>query len=357
MLEKYITKNGKKLRLGFTTGTSAALAAKASTMMLTTGKKNDTVNLLTPSGIDIETEVFDQEIADDYAVCSVIKDAGDDPDVTDGIKIFAKVKINYSNEIRVIGGIGIGTVTKKGLSVIIGEKAINPVPKKMIIDAVRSVSSCSGFDVEIFIPQGEEIAKKTFNEKLGVVGGISIIGTTGIVKPMSEEAIIESLFLELNILREVSDEVVLVFGNYGEKFAVETLGIEKNLIVNMSNFCGEMLKKANELGFKKITLIGHIGKILKLAGGIFNTHSKYADARTEILSSHYGYYSGNIEALKNIFESNTSEEACEYIKDKNFYSYFSDVIKKKCREYVGNEKMDLKIIIFSQEKGLLGESK
>ncbi len=354
---KNIKRQNKKFKIGFTTGTAASLASKACVLMLQNGKIVNNVRVLTPAGIMIETKVFDQEIKNKYAQCSVVKDAGDDPDVTNGIKIFSRVVKNNSGNIKLIGGKGIGTVTKKGLSVLVGEKAINPVPRKMIIDSIKNVDKKNGYDVEIFIPQGEKIAKKTFNEKLGIIGGISVIGTTGIVKPMSQDAVIESLYLELKILREIKDEVVLTFGNYGENFAVNTLGIKKELIVNMSNYCGDMLLKANELNFKKITLIGHIGKIVKLAGRIFNTHSSIADARMEILSSHYGFYSGDIKIMKKIFTSNTTEEACEYIKDNNFFNYFAKIVKQSCLEYMKNYKNKLDIIIFSQEKGLLGESK
>ncbi|MCG8570971.1 MAG: cobalt-precorrin-5B (C(1))-methyltransferase CbiD [Spirochaetes bacterium] len=356
MNEYYQTINGKKLKLGFTTGTAAALAAKAAARMLKNQQIITEIALITPAGMEMNTRVFDQKFTAQYAECSVVKDAGDDPDVTNGLKVHCKVSYQKTNQIEIIGGHGIGKVTKKGLSVAVGEKAINPQPKKMIKEAVASILDDKGLCVKIWVPQGKEIAKKTFNQKLGIVDGISILGTTGIVKPMSQAAIIETIILELKVLREQSATVILTFGNYGKDFVIHSLNLPEKNIISMSNYCGEILKQVIQLDFQSAILVGHIGKIVKLAGSIFNTHSSIADARLEILASHFGYFSGDMERMKKIFTSNTTEEAIEYIEDSQFFHYFAQVIHNKIFDFLKIKHWNLKVMIFSQSRGLLGET-
>jgi cobalt-precorrin-5B (C1)-methyltransferase len=357
MTDNFVVKKGKKLRYGYTTGTCAAGAAKASVQMLFEKRIIKKVDVDTPKGWNLHLLVRDIDITDTYALCGVKKDAGDDPDVTDGIIIYAKAVKNNDNNIVIKGGVGIGLVTKKGLSVEIGKPAITPVPMKMIIDEIKKVKPKEeGVIVEISAPEGIEIAKKTFNPKLGIIGGISILGTTGIVEPMSQEALKESLSLKISVLKgQGMLSLVFVPGNYGERFATQTLKISKERIVKTSNYIGYMLEQAKYYGIKDILLVGHIGKLSKIAGGIFNTHSRIADARFEILASHYAKYSGDIDTLRKIMESNTTEDAIVYVQNNDFFNYLADLIAAKCMDYIDNE-ITIEIVIFSQAKGMLGMS-
>jgi cobalt-precorrin-5B (C1)-methyltransferase len=197
MMERYVLKNGKKLRYGYTTGSCAAAAAKASAIMLKSKEKINEVEIDTPKGWNLKIQIHDADFNDKKASCSVVKDSGDDPDVTNGLKIFAEVASTGRKNIKIIGGKGIGKVTKEGLSLEPGEWAINPTPRKMILEEIRKIFPKGGYIIKLWIPKGEEVAKKTFNPKLGIEGGISIIGTSGIVEPMSEEAFKESIRLEM----------------------------------------------------------------------------------------------------------------------------------------------------------------
>ncbi|MCP4136033.1 MAG: cobalamin biosynthesis protein CbiD [bacterium] len=358
---KHIIKNGKQLRYGYTTGSCAAAAAKAAATMFFNGSRIVSVVIDTPKGWPLELPVDDIEITKEYAECSVTKDAGDDPDITNGIKIFARAKPTEGGTILITAGEGIGVVTKKGLQVSPGNPAINPVPMEMIRREVERVKPENpGVEIELSVPGGEEIAKKTFNPKLGIEGGISILGTTGIVEPMSSEALKESLSIELSILKEQGKKtLVFVPGNYGETFALNELDVDPGSIVRVSNYIGYMLEQAVYYNVEKIVLIGHIGKLVKVAGGIFNTHSKVSDARMEILAAQYGVFSGSIDAVKNIMNCGTSEEALDYIdsyiEENNFFEYLSEIIRKKCMEYVHNS-IEVEVVVFSQISGLLGKS-
>lgn len=356
MLKNYKIKNGKKLRYGFTTGTCAAGAAKAACEMLYKQVPVKHVSLDTPKGWRIDLAVKDVSISSEFAYCCVIKDAGDDPDVTNGMHICARA-VKTKGGIEITGGIGVGVVTRKGIAVDPGKPAINPVPMQMIETEVKRVMpDDAGVSIEISAPEGVSIAERTFNPRLGIEGGISIIGTTGIVEPMSEDSIKDSISLELSVLKESgADTAVFVPGNYGEKYALNELHINHQNIVFVSNFIGDMFNQAVFYKFKNILLIGHIGKLVKVAGGIFNTHSKFADARVEILASHYALFAKNCDSLKAIMESATTEEAMEYINDDSFYNYLALTIVKRCSEFVHND-ITIEAVLFSEKKGLLGKS-
>lgn len=354
MMNKYILKNGKKLHYGFTTGSCAAAASKAACMMLFEKKRIKKVFIDTPKGWELELVINDIEIKDNYVKCSVMKDAGDDPDVTDKIKVFAKAKIIKGENIEITAGKGIGIVTKRGLSVEAGKPAINPVPMNMIINEINKIKpKGKGVKIELSVPDGEKIAEKTFNSKLGISGGISIIGTTGIVEPISDNAIIETISLHLSVLKnEGINRVVFVPGNYGEKFIIENYNIDKKYIIKIGNFIKESFEKANFHGIKNILLAGHISKLIKIAGGIYNTHSRIADARLEILSSNYSYFTDDIAVIKKIMKSNTVEEALDLIKNNEFYKFISEKIKKKCRELLKNN-INIEVAVFSLNNGFL----
>ncbi len=354
---KYIEKNGKKYRMGYTTGSAAAGAAKAATEMLMTGQLKENVKIVTPAGIELDLKLLSVELNSCYARAAIIKDAGDDPDVTDGIKIYARVGKISEDKVVIKGGQGVGKVTKPGLPIAVGKAAINPVPRKMIKKAVKEVLPAGqGVKVIIEIPAGEEIARKTFNSKLGIKGGISILGTTGIVEPMSRSAYRESLAVELKQAVALGyKELVFVFGNHGKKIAIK-LGYKEEKIIRMSNFVGYMLDQCLNLDINKILLIGHIGKIVKVAGGIYNTHSKEADARMEIIAAHAALYGAQKRVIKEIFAANTAEEAGDILLENNFKEVFNYIAKRvvaRVKERVNN-KFIISSIVFSMEKGILG---
>ena len=287
MTDRYVFSGTKKLRCGYTTGSCAAAAAKAAAEMLLGGRKVDTVRLITPSGAALDLNITDSCFDDKTASCSVVKDSGDDPDVTNGIKIFAEVT-RAKCGIEIVGGEGIGTVTKPGLDQPVGASAINSVPRKMITEVLTDVAAAfdyeGGFRVTVSAPAGKELAAKTFNPRMGIIGGISIIGTTGIIEPMSNAAVIETIRAEANMRKAAGHEyLLLTVGNYSEELIRLSAAELSERTVMCSNFIGDALDIGVSLGFKGILLIGHIGKLVKLGSGIMNTHSAFADGRMETL--------------------------------------------------------------------------
>ncbi|MEE1187630.1 MAG: cobalt-precorrin-5B (C(1))-methyltransferase CbiD, partial [Acutalibacteraceae bacterium] len=294
--EHFVQSGTKQLRCGYTTGTCAALAAEGATQLLLTGTAPKTLSVRTPKGwtVEVVPEVC-EKTEDGTARCAVRKDAGDDPDVTDGMPVVATVSIREpSSEAVVIdGGDGVGRVTKPGLDQPVGNAAINRVPRQMIRDAVLDVCEELDYDpvtkgavqVVISIPGGEERAKKTFNPKLGVEGGLSVLGTSGIVEPMSEQALKDTIAVELRQAFELQKQagvprpaVLLTPGNYGKDF-LDAQGWSDLAVpvVKISNYVGDALDAAVSIGFEDILLAGHIGKLVKVAGNIMNTHSSVAD--------------------------------------------------------------------------------
>ena len=287
-LEHYIQSGGKRLRCGYTTGTCAALAAGAAARLLLTGHAPETAALVTPKGWRVEVPVENPRSGPDWASCTVTKDGGDDMDVTHGLPIAAQVSFCEQPGITLSGGPGVGRVTRPGLDQPVGEWAINHVPREMICraveDAARALDFSGGLSVTISVPGGEEAAKKTFNPHLGVEGGISILGTSGIVEPMSLQALVDTMVLELRQKAPDSGgRLVLTPGNYGLDFLkTNPLAPASVPVVRCSNFIGEALDNARLEGFSQILLVGHLGKLVKVAGGVMNTHSRFADCRREI---------------------------------------------------------------------------
>ena len=288
----FIVKGEKKLRCGFTTGSCSAAAAKAALIMLITGSDIHNVSIMTPKGIAYNAEIMDIERKKegDSVTCAVIKDGGDDPDVTSGSRIMATVEFTREPGIVIDGGEGVGRVTKPGMDQPVGEAAINSVPRKMISQCVTQVLeeyglSDRGVKVTISVPGGQELAQKTFNPKLGIMGGLSILGTTGIVEPMSDAALLDTIRTEIRVRKaEGRDMLLAAPGNYGMTFLHEVYGIDESLAVMSSNFIYDTIRIAAEEGFSRILFAGHIGKLVKAAGGIKNTHSMYGDHRMEILT-------------------------------------------------------------------------
>ena len=360
MLEKYVSKGSKKLRCGFTTGTCAAAASAGAARMLLSGKVIENITVITPSGNSVTVGLTDIKKENDYVSCAVQKDSGDDPDVTDKILVYSTVSYEKSG-ITVDGGEGVGRVTKKGLKQQIGEAAINPVPRKMIEEQLKTAASDYSYDgglkAVISVPMGIQIAKKTFNPRLGIEGGISILGTTGIVEPMSEQALIDTISVELDVRKAQNEEFIIVTpGNYGQDFLRDNLGIAVDKCVKCSNFIGDTIDMCIEKGFKSMLLVGHIGKLSKLGCTIYNTHSRYADGRMEAFALCAALCGAEREVLENIFGCITTDAALEILKKEGIFDETIKMLEKRIDRSLklrAKGSIEIGMITFSEEYGIL----
>ena len=331
MTEKRLV-NQKLLRCGYTTGTCAAAASKAAVAMLFKQESMDSVAITTPNQTDLIIDVLNPQFKDNVASCSIEKDSGDDPDITNGILVSSKVTLlPDSSEIIIEGGKGVGKVTKGGLDQPVGMSAINSVPRKMIKDSLNELAMQynykGGFHVLISVPKGEEIAKKTFNPELGIVGGISILGTTGIVEPMSAKALADSIKVEISVIAAESNESILIFlGNFGKKFTEEELNLSTKPGIMCSNFIDVALDSSVEFGFKNILIVGHIGKLVKLGIGMFNTHSHNGDGRIETLLSCALEAGADIEILNEIQKCVTTNAVLDILYENDLLTKTMDVL-------------------------------
>lgn len=365
IVEDCIAKNGRKLRLGYTTGSCAAAASKAAAWMLLTGKRKESIRIETPKGFPLTLGVLHIEMGDDAVSCAIEKDSGDDPDVTKGSLIFARVSWAEEPGIAIDGGQGVGRVTKRGLDQPVGAAAINSVPRRMIRENLEEVCRLAdyrgGLSVEIFVPEGERLAKKTFNPRLGIVGGISILGTTGIVEPMSEQALVDTIRVELRQRKaEGAEYVLLTPGNYGADYIQRDIGIGPDIAVLTSNFIGDAFDICNELGFRGALVVGHVGKLAKVAGGILNTHSKYGDCRMEIMAAHAAAAGLSASKVDEILDCATCDDAVRILRECDLcdpvLERISDRISFILNQRVSGE-MKTGAVLFSKEYGLLGETK
>lgn len=363
-MERYVVKDGKRLRCGYTTGTCAAGAAKAAGQMLLSGEEVSALRLTTPSGVSVMLDICDISRSENAVRCAIRKDAGDDPDVTNGLLIYAKVEKRPSG-FQITGGEGIGRVTRPGLACAPGGPAINPVPMDMIQKGLREVAEkfgyTGGFWVEISAPGGEALAKRTFNPRLGIEGGISILGTSGIVEPMSQQAIIDTIYTELDSHRAVDEELVLLCpGNYGRDFAQNTLGIDLESGVKCSNYVGSAIDYAAYKGFREILLIGHAGKLLKLAAGVFNTHSSIADCRHEILAAHAALHGADQFLIRRLLEIVTVDEGIYILQEAGILRETMGTIGEKISDHLaarlrrmGKADCRIAVLLFSNQYGEL----
>ena len=419
-----VVQGQKSLRRGYTTGSCSAAATKAALLMMMSGERCDTVKLDTPKGIELNLEVHNQEYSADEAFCSIIKDGGDDPDATHGLHILSRVTrpggvVNQENsgsaqaaspgetagtteaarasaivpepyeedleikgvsiKVYIRGGRGVGVVTRGGLSCEVGKSAINPVPRKMIIKSVKEVLDCydpaalpGSLKIEIGVERGEETALKTFNPKLGIIGGISILGTSGIVEPMSEKALVDTIKTEINqfasALEAVEDSsdfpvppMMVCPGNYGQDYAKEVLGIDLEMAVKTSNYIGEMLDYSCWLQIPRILLIGHAGKLIKIAAGVMNTHSSSADARQEVMAAHSAMLGMESKAVKAIMNAISAEEMTDIIlaRGQDFAKAVFESIGKKIKEHIDHRtktKIQVEFIVFTKVHGALIKS-
>ncbi len=370
------------MKNGFTTGSCAAAAAKAAAVMMFESKKIDCISVMTPAGIEFKTEITEVMLTVNHdgkvtaASCAVKKPESDDPDVTAGMLIYAKVELaedgrsGKSNAesgdekpcVIIEGGEGIGRVTRPGLDRPVGDAAINTVPRKMIEAAVCEVADEYEYrgkiTVVIFAPGGDKIGAKTFNPRLGIEGGISIIGTTGLVEPMSQKALTDTIRVELKQKYAMGCKVAIVSpGNYGIGFMRENYGYDLDSAVKCSNSIGETIDMARDIGFSSMLLCGHIGKLVKVAGGIMNTHSSFADCRMEIMAS-AAIKAKAYDAAEHILGCVSTEEAYAVMTEegieKEGMAYIMDRIMYHLRKRAGD--METECIMYSNKYGLLGKS-
>lgn len=365
------------MRYGFTTGSCAAAAAKAAAYMLFSGREKNQITIETPKGVQFLAEIVNISRQERVVSCAVRKDGGDDPDVTTGAHICAEVSFCHAqtdegsqfhagcdNPIQIDGGLGVGRVTKPGLDQPVGNAAINHVPREMIEKEVREV--CRLFDyrgslkVVISVPEGETLADKTFNPRLGIVGGISILGTSGIVEPMSSQALLDTIRVELRQKHEEGMEIAAVSpGNYGLDYMKRAYGYDLDRSVKCSNFIGDTIDMAAELGFHKMLLTGHIGKLVKVAGGIMNTHSKEGDCRMEILTAAAVRRKAPLEVLEQILSCATTEEAVRLLVSCGKKDEVMEYLVEQIMFYLNKRaagRMEIEVILYSNDFGELGKS-
>lgn len=362
----------KNMRYGFTTGSCAAAAAKAAAYMLLSGRQKNTITIETPKGIPYTAEILEITRGEKAVQCAVRKDGGDDPDITSGALIYAEVSLTdhmrtqaTDTRIHIDGGIGVGRVTKPGLDQPVGNAAINHVPREMIAKEVLEVCDLMDYkgnlQVIISVPEGEAIAKQTFNPRLGIVGGISILGTSGIVEPMSNQALLDTIRVELNQRRaEGFDYIAVAPGNYGLDFMKKAYGYDLDKSVKCSNFIGVTIDMAVECGFTRMLLTGHIGKLIKVAGGIMNTHSKEADCRMELLSAFAIHEGAGADVATKILDCVATEDAVRLLREAGKQQEVMDYAMERIMFYLNKRaggRMQIDCIMYDNTFGELAKSK
>lgn len=373
--EHYVISGNKRLRCGYTTGSTATLASKAALLWLLSGTRPDSIEIMTPKGWKQRVNVIwnDNALNASSCRCGVKKDAGDDCDATDGVIIYSTVTIyrdsSYNDvDVEIDGGKGVGRVTKAGLDQAVGKAAINSVPRAMIEQEIKSLCEKYSFTgkikVIIDVPDGERIAKNTFNPVLGVIGGISILGTTGVVEPMSVQALIESLEVEMRFASENNKNkdfrpLIITPGEYGAEF-LSHFDIDVP-IVKCSNYIGEVLDMASVFKFTHVLISGHAGKLVKLAAGVFNTHSHVADCRVEIFSSHAALCGASKETVAKLMDCATVDACIDVLKkasEVNTDEVLESIMKKikihLDRRIKASYKWDF--LMFSKVYGVLAKT-
>ena len=345
----------KKLREGFSTGSCMTGGAAAAALWLTTGTCPEVVEVETPIGRTLYLDVIPKE----KGVCGIVKDAGDDPDVTNGSEVITKVELlPEDGAITFVGGDGIGTVTEEGLKLPVGEPAINPVPRQMTERALRKIIGDRGAVVTVSIPGGEELAKKTFNPRLGVLGGLSVLGTTGIVRPMSEEAMKDSLLVELDMYaRQGHHAILFVLGTTGENALKAQYG-EFRCILQVSNYIGFMIEEAVERGFTDILIGGFVGKLVKVASGTMNTHSHVADGRLETICTHAALHGASRDVIERIYSCVTTKGAMKIVEEEGLTDIWKDMAERAsahCRK-TAHGMARVGVVFLDAENRVLAES-
>ena len=367
MLEIGTTRSG--LRLGYTTGSCAAGAAKAAALMLLSREEVRQVRLMTPKGIELYLDLEEITRGEDYVECAVRKYGGDDPDATDGLLVFARVEKTGGAGtavpgVIIEGGAGVGRVTRPGLEQEIGQAAVNRVPRRMIRDGVLEMCRKYGYrgniKVTVSVPGGEEAAKKTFNPRMGVEGGLSILGTTGIVEPMSEKALTDTIYLEMKMIRESGSlRCFATPGNYGGDFLREKLSADPLLCVKCSNYVGETIDFGKILGMKGILFVGHMGKFIKLAAGVMNTHSRQADCRMEVFAAHAALAGAGQKTAERIMNCVNTSEAADILRAEGLLQPVLRTVMERTEFYLRQRaggELEVEAVMFSAEDQIRAET-
>ena len=367
-LEHYVMTGTKRLRCGYTTGSCAAMAAGAATTGLLTGTIPQRAQIKTPAGIAVEADVLEAAILDDgaRAVAAVRKDGGDDVDATDGMLVFAEVSFADAAAATVVvdGGGGIGRVTKPGLDQPVGNAAINSTPRQMIAEQVVRARDAAGstraLAVTIFAPEGARIGAKTFNPHMGIEGGISILGTTGIVWPRSITALIDSIKLEIRQNAALGrKDLVLMPGNYGKAFFDATPELAGFSHVEYANYLGEALDACATEGFERVLVVGHSGKLAKVAGGIMDTHSRTADCRCEIICAHAACAGASTAVARELMDCSTTDACLDVLQREGLLADVCDSLMEAIGEHVCRRAagaFEVEAIMFSKQHGELGRT-
>lgn len=350
------------LRLGYTTGSCAAGAAKAAARMLLGREEVRQVRLMTPKGIELYLDLEEIIRKDTYVECAVRKYSGDDPDVTDGLLVFVRAEKTDGSgltgpRVMIEGGPGVGRVTRPGLEQEIGQAAINQVPRRMIRDGVLEMCEkygyCGNIKVTVSVPGGEETAKKTFNPRLGIEGGLSILGTSGIVEPMSEKALTDTIYLEMKMIRDSGCFRCFVTpGNYGSDFLQEELSAHPRMCVKCSNYVGEAIDFGKLLGMKGILLVGHMGKFIKLAAGVMNTHSRQADCRMEVFAAHAAAAGADLKTVQEVLECINTSEAASILRKEGLLDEVLRRVMERMEFYLrqrAGKELEVEAVMFSAE--------
>ena len=318
----------KELRSGYTTGACAAAGVKAAFLFMA-GVDWREISLTALDGTLLTIPVKEVRETADGICAEVVKFSGDDPDITNGVSVFTTIQRRDEPGIVFRAGKGVGTVTKRGMSLPVGEPSINKGPRTLIRSVIEEMTGRPDSGATISIPEGVELAKKTLNPVLGIEGGISVIGTTGVLRPMSEEAFKDSLVPQIDVAL-AAQEPVLVFvpGKIGEKIAL-SLGVPQTALIETSNFIGFMLDRAAERGAARILILGHTGKLVKMAAGVFHTHNRIADARLETLAAYAAAEGLAQDGVRAVLAANTTEDAMEIIASAGLMERVCSVIAER----------------------------
>lgn len=378
-IKTYVVKNQKRLRCGITTGTCGAAAAQAAVKELLLGYSSREIEISTPKGIRVRVPLRCSLRTENCAEYRVVKDSGDDPDVTDQMELYVlaerisdKTKLEetvfWTEEwpgLYLDGGEGIGRVTRPGLEQRVGQAAINKVPRAMMFRAAGEICRAADYQepllLTIWAPRGEELAKRTFNPRLGILGGLSILGTSGIVEPMSEKAIVDTIEAEIRQKKALGERRIFATpGSYGQGYAADYLGVSLEKSIKCSNYLGETLDLAVSYGIEELLLIGNAGKLVKLAAGIMNTHSKTADGRQEIFALHTVLCGGTREMAQRLMECINTEEMLSHLTEWGLRENVMRSILGKIEEHVQcrtGDSLLCGVLLFSEKYGFLGQTR
>jgi len=336
------------LRKGWTTGACATAAAKAAFTALITGEFPDPVQITLPGGQQPLFSLAQHALEGDCAFAAIVKDAGDDPDVTHGALICTRVRRTASGGVTFKAGVGVGTVTKPGLPLAVGEPAINPVPREMIRAAISEVAPNANVEIEISVPSGEQLAKKTMNPRLGILGGISILGTTGIVIPFSCSAWIHSIYRGIDVARaEGLTHIAGSTGSTSEAAIQKLYHLPESALIDMGDFVGGMLKYLRNHPVERVTIAGGFGKMTKLAQGLLDLHSRAGEVDMNFLAQ----LAGN----EKIRECNTAKHALE-ITGPELAEKVAARALQTATDVIKGSGIQLEIIIFDREGKLLSQA-